>query len=609
MGQIVLICRLVVRDLKRRPAEAVLLLLAIAAAATTLTLAMSLRGVTNNPYDTTMAATTGPDVVADAPPPQQPGQHVDFAGLNKLIHAPGVTGYSGPYPVTWDTLKSSRYEAAAMIEGRSQSPVSVDQPQVTQGTWVKPGEVVLERAFADALGVGVGDHITLNGRSFEVAGIAVTAAIPPYPHICFMGCNLDSPSLPNTLPGLVWTTEADAKTLTSSDEPFRYLLNLRLSDPDSANGFVDKYEAQFSGSSMAPELYSWQSLRNEASAGISNERQVLTAGSSVLGLLAVATLAVLVGGRMAAQRRRVGLLKAVGATPGLVTVVLLAENLFLAVAAAVVGLLAGWLVSPVFTSPGEGLVGATTSRAPMTLTTIGLVAAMALVVAILATVAPAMRAARSSTVAALSDAARPPRRRAALTAFSARMPVPLLLGLRLAARRPRRMLLATASIAVTASGIVAVLYDHAYVDSLFNGTSGVPNPETNKLDQVMLVFTIALGLLAAVNAGVITWATMLDARRSSAVARALGATPRQVSIGLSTSQLLPALVGGLLGIPGGYGLYMVAKGSGGGLVTPPLWWLIATIIGTVVAVAVLTAIPARIGAYRPPAPILQSEYA
>jgi putative ABC transport system permease protein len=65
--------------------------------------------------------------------------------------------------------------------------------------------------------------------------------------------------------------------------------------------------------------------------------------SLLLGLLAAASVAVLVGGRMAEQARRVGLLKAVGGTPGLVAAVLLAENLFLALIAAAAGLAAGRL--------------------------------------------------------------------------------------------------------------------------------------------------------------------------------------------------------------------------------------------------------------------------
>ena len=49
---------------------------------------------------------------------------------------------------------------------------------------MRPGGVVLERTFADALGVGAGDRVTLNDRPFRVAGIAVTAASLPYPNVC-----------------------------------------------------------------------------------------------------------------------------------------------------------------------------------------------------------------------------------------------------------------------------------------------------------------------------------------------------------------------------------------------------------------------------------------
>jgi len=106
----------------------------------------------------------------------------------------------------------------------------------------------------------------------------------------------------------------------------------------------------------------------------------------------------------------------------------------------------------------------------------------------------------------------------------------------------------------------------------------------------------------------ITWAMVVDARRSSAVARALGATPGQVSAGLSGAQVLPTLIGALLGIPGGFGLVeALQQKSGSVITTPPIWWLIAVVIGTVVVVAVLTAVPARSGARRSVAVVLQAE--
>ena len=88
----------------------------------------------------------------------------------------------------------------------------------------------------------------------------------------------------------------------------------------------------------------------------------LQIGSRLLGLLAVASVAVLVGGRMADQTRRVGLLKAVGGTPGLVAVVLLAEILVVALLAAAAGLTAGWLAAPLLSDPGAGLLGARLRR-------------------------------------------------------------------------------------------------------------------------------------------------------------------------------------------------------------------------------------------------------
>ncbi len=76
---------------------------------------------------------------------------------------------------------------------------------------------------------------------------------------------------------------------------------------------------------------------------------------------------------------------------------------------------------------------------------------------------------------------------------------------------------------------------------------------------------------------------------------------------MSAAQVLPALPGALLGIPLGIALFAAANGAGTRVLTiPPVWWLATAMLGTLVAVAGLTAIPARIGARRPAAAILQS---
>jgi putative ABC transport system permease protein len=604
MGRIVLVSRLAARDLRRRRGEALALLLAIMATATTLTLGLILHGMTSHPYAQTRAATAGPDVVANVFPPGTTGgvSPRQVAALRALIRAPGVTGHSGPYPVTWVPLRARGLTVSAQVEGRDTAPAPVDQPKLTQGRWVRPGAVVIERSFAGALGVRAGSRITLDGRSFQVAGIAVTAAFAPYPQVCFTGCIIPAAGPTATDPGLVWLTRADARDLATAAIPLTYFLNLRLAHPGSAYQFVD---ARNSPSPSAPYLTAWQDFSQQLGNMVRGEQLAMMVGSWLLGLLAVASVAVLVGGRMADQMRRVGLLKAVGGTPGLVAAVLLAEYLFLALTAAAAGLAAGRLLAPLLARPGAGLLG-TPGAPPMTVLTAGVVVGVALAVAVLATFIPALRSARTSTVRALAEVTRPPRRGAWAIAVSARLPVPLLLGLRLAARRPRRAVLSVFSVAVTVSGIVGVLIVHAHAGQRLGAASGLDNPQTDRLNQMLFVLTVMLVALAAVNALFITWATVADSRRSSAVARALGAGPGQVSAGLSVAQVLPALAGAALGIPIGFVL-VKSVNHGGALTTPPLWWLAAVLAGTPAVVMVLTAVPARIGARRPVAAILQAE--
>jgi hypothetical protein len=183
VGRLALIARLAARDLRHRPAQAVLLLLAIAAATATLTLGLALNGVTSSPYLRTEAVTNGPDVTASVFPsgPYGDEQPADAAPLTALAKTAGVTASSGPYPVASATLAAGGHTVPVQAEGRDQAPAAVDQPDVTQGSWVRPGGIVLERTFAGTLGVTVGDLVTLNGRSFRVTGLAVTAAIPAYP--------------------------------------------------------------------------------------------------------------------------------------------------------------------------------------------------------------------------------------------------------------------------------------------------------------------------------------------------------------------------------------------------------------------------------------------
>jgi ABC-type antimicrobial peptide transport system permease subunit len=620
MGRILLIWRLVLRSIRQRPVEAALSVVAIAGATTTLALGLALYGVTSHPYDTTRAETAGPDIVAQAgaataplPQPHRRGRFPSanskqgLAVLESLTHAAGVVAHSGPFPVTFPLMHFNGLTVLAIAEGRQTGRSTVDQPDVTSGTWVRSGGVVVERSFAEELRLTVGDHVTLNGRSFRVVGLAVTAALPPYPLAAgYIAVDPGVNDVASQATGLVWVTGPAARRLATPAVPVTYVLDLKLAHPADAKAFEN---ARLNDQQL--DLISWLDIRQAESQLFLPLQQALLIGSWLLGLLAIASLAVIVGGRMAEQTRRVGLLKAVGGTPRLVALVLFVEYVAMALAAAGVGLAAAWLLAPLITTPGAGLVG--TAGAPsLTPSTIGWVLALALAVAIAASLIPSIRAARTSTTAALADAAHQPKRRPLLIALAARMPVPLLLGLRLAARRPRRMVLTTLSVAVTLTTVVALLTVHAHqvteVHQSFGPYSNLPNPRFQRDDEVLLVLTIVLLVLAAINALVITWTTAVDSRRQLAVARALGASPLQVSAGLSTALLLPALPGAIAGIP--FGLLLVKAVSHGSITTvPPTAWLVGGVIGSLAVMAALSAIPARVWARRPTAEILQSERA
>ena len=157
---------------------------------------------------------------------------------------------------------------------------------------------------------------------------------------------------------------------------------------------------------------------------------------------------------------------------------------------------------------------------------------------------------------------------------------------------------------------MAVLVYRAHAGTQLPGApapASAAGPPADPVGQVMLVITTVLVILAAVNAVVIAWATVLDARHLSALARSLGTTPRQLVVGLCAAQLLPALPGAVAGIPAGIGLYAAVSG-GGGLAVPPVSWLAAAALGTLLALAVLTAIPARLGARQPISALLQAEH-
>lgn len=626
-GRLLLVFRLAWRDARRHVAEGALLLLALTAAATTLTVGLVLNGVTSEPFENTRSATAGPDVVASLAP-ARPGAPADVESLSTMVDDPAVADHSGPYPYTQATVEGDGVTATAWVQGRDTAPASVDQPALTDGSWVRDGGAVVEAGFAEALGIVAGDEVVLSGHEFEVIGIAVTAAAEPYPKVCLAPC-LDTATIPEGVPeevpppadapaptaqrdtatylpgpsGLIWVSDADVRGIVTAADALAYVVNIRLSDPAGAAAFAKAHRPDGAAAVEpdAPRLVTWQHLLAGHDHLLGQKRVTLVGGSWLLGLLALASITVLVGGRMAAQLRRVGLIKAVGGTPRLIAVVLLAEHVSIALLASLAGLMAGRLSAPRLGEPGASLVGEA-GEAGLNPSTVVVVTAVALGIAAAATLIPVVGAARTSTIRALADTGRPPRRIAWLIELSTRLPVFLLLASRVAAQRPGRTALGVIGIAITVTGVVAALAGYAHRQA--ENAPG-SDPRATAMGAVLVVVAIVLVAQAAVNAICIAWSTTLDTRRPLALARALGATPGQIAAGLAAAQVLPALAGAVLGLAGGIGLAGILDEDR--VTIPPAWQLVTVVLGCVALIGALTALPARIGARRSPMDTLQAE--
>lgn len=600
MSRVVLTARLAVRDMRRRSTETLLLLVALTVAATTLTIGLVLHGQTGVPYAKTRAATAGPDVVGTVfPAPGGSMPPARLAALGRLAHAPSVRAASGLLPETWAALEVHGIRGVAAVQGRDTRPGPVDRPEVLSGSWVRPGGVVMERAFATALGVHVGDRVSLGGRSVPVLGIAVSAALPPFPQVCTIGCILSQPGWGEAKPGLVWATRPTVRALATRREPLVRFQYLRLAHPDRAPAFAAAHGV---ASPLGPTLFPWQEVARRHAELLRNERAVVLFGSSLLIVLGLATVAVLVGGRMADEVRRVGTLKALGAAPAYVARTLLTSYAVVGLAAALLGLMAGRLLSPHLVHPSAGLLGSPGSTSVSTRDVVTVIVTIWGIV-FLAALLPAWRAARTSTVSALADAGRRPRRNAAFIRLSASLPTPALLGLRLATRRPRRALLAACSVAVATCGGVALLYAQSSLGAERGPAGGPADPNAAMLHTVLLTLCVPLAAMVAVILVFVARATCTDARQVLAVSRALGVSPAETILSVVVAQALPATVGLVLGVP--IGVVLVEALGATHLATPGPAAVLLLVVGTLLVCLALTSLAAAAEGRRSVAQVLR----
>jgi ABC-type lipoprotein release transport system permease subunit len=608
MGVGRLVIGLAWRNLRHRPWQALLLLIALSLSTTTVTLALALTDTGDRAWDRAFQATNGSHIAADADAPQDmsPAQREQMrADLAGLASAPGVAASGGP----WQTANvDGEIDGAPIrlkVQVRDAEPAAVDQPLVIAGQWLDDRQgVVLEDGLAAAAGLQPGDTITIAGRHIPVRGAALTVATNPYPM---------------SQPATVWISPATAARLGAALDDGGYLIELRLAEPDQAESFAATVPESVSVPAEWVEVDTWQDEKGESATDIQDLAARLGVLAAIVVGLTIATAAILVAGRMATQTRQVGTLKAVGVTPGQVTCVLLVEYLAVATVAIAVGLAVGTLLTPPLARLTRPLSVYGAQTPPITWPWVAIVVAVATSVVLFATVRPALRGVRHSTLRSLGGNPRPPRPAGPLIRAVVQLPLPLPigLGLRAATRRRGRFVANTFGLTIGIALVIAGLALRSGVNTFRQQGLSLHDPDPisraasiANLDRLStLGFTIAAFLiaLAVINAIIAVMFSAHDSARNHAIQRTLGTTPGQTVTAFLVAHVAACLLACAIGIPLGIVFYNAIRGATlDPIALPPLTY-IATSLTALLLYTLIALTPARLLTRRPITPQLAYE--
>jgi putative ABC transport system permease protein len=578
--------RLAFAGIPSRLLASVLTILLCSAAAATIVLALEVGATARDPWQRTFTAANGAHVLANVP---------SRADARAIAALPGVAERDEPVPIAATSVARSGGTDRLQLAGLPARP-RVNTPVRTAGEELREEGIVLERSFADALGLEVGTPLRLAVAGGPIELPILGTAISP-----------SQPRYPRSNPGLSWVTRATLERIEPDRSRWYWTQAIRLTNAAAAPAFAARAAASLPAGSAS--VVTWEDQREEALRDAQPIGIILTTYTIVLLGVVFAVVAILVGARASAQHREIGLLKAVGLTPRQVTAVFALESAALGLIAVVIGFAIGALLAPRLAAPAaETMLGSPTTAAnPWHL----LVASIPLLLVLIGSArSSTRRATRFSALHAIQAGtpAPAPRSRLVRTIARASLPIPLALGLKdLLARRHRAIRLAGA-IAVTGAAIVFAISMKASLDAQPTGEiSDVPD------ELPVLVYTLdaVLILITATTLVAIALLSVRERIRDYGVLKAVGLTPREISSSLVSAHAAVGLLAALLSIPVGTGLYVIVYGIAGGSaedrVIAPWWWLALVPIGTVLMVVAATSLPARLATRIPTADALRYE--
>ena len=348
----------------------------------------------------------------------------------------------------------------------------VATPLLHDGRWLSgegPG-VVVERSFALDEGIAPGARLILEGPGGTASVRVVGTALDMLD--CFY---------PECSSATVWAGSDVVDRLDPGRQQTEWLLLARIAQPEAVGAFESRVQSVH-GTGVAHVL-DWKDTRADA-LGLNRFFAAFLASFGVFLLIAAGVVILsAVSARVLAAYRELGILKALGFTPAALTLLVLAENLLIAVSGATIGITAGFLLAPSLELDVAEVLGG--GSAPVTLGTAALALGAVLAIVCGATLVPAWRAGRIPASRAISQGASPvsvrPSRIARL-AVRLRLGAPAEVGLKDAGARPLRAWLTIITIAITVVAIVATLAMGRTVDAVVDQPALAGDPFDMILD-------------------------------------------------------------------------------------------------------------------------------
>jgi putative ABC transport system permease protein len=457
-----------VADLRRRRLQTIVLAVVLFLGTSAATLALSILVETNEPFDHAFAAANGAHLVIDYDPA------VSEAQLSATKAATGVTSGAGPWPVTRAAV-AGKHDLIGnqVVSGRPTPDATVDDVVISAGRWWQgPGEIVLDQDTAARLDTGIGGSVPLYvqpafpGKAAENAAPGAPALVPPRSG---QSSSTPTPAVTLTVVGIAasvstpnvaaWISPTDLVALTPDTKPAQEML-YRVDPSRTAEDLAAAIGRITSSLPANAVVMSTTYLATKADVNTIAQLYVpILLAFSVFALLAAAfTIANVVGGIVLTSYRDIGVMKAIGFTPVQVTAILVAQILVPVTTGAVAGVIVGSILSqPMVESTAQSFgLPASFSLSP---SVVVLVLVVSIGVALLAAIAPAVRAGRLSPVAAISRGPAPSHvgDGGRLRRLGLRLPiaVPARLGLAAGVAHPVR---ATMTLGALVVGVAAVTF-------------------------------------------------------------------------------------------------------------------------------------------------------